>query len=97
MDQHFRYFVGIDWGTLDQQLRDVSRRIGQILATLAKANAEDNALPSDASLILSIPGIGPAVAATLLTEASRPLREREYQALRCYAGTAPITKQSEKR
>ena len=82
---------------LDQQLRDVSRRIGQILATLAKPNPEDEALPSDANLILSIPGIGPAVASTLLTEASRPIREREYQALRCYAGTAPVTKQSGKR
>ena len=59
--------------------------------------AEDAALPSDASLILSIPGIGPAVASTLLTEASRPIRERNYQALRCYAGTAPITKQSGKK
>lgn len=82
---------------LDQQLRDVSRRIGQILSTLAKSDAEDAALPSDASLILSIPGIGPAVASTLLTEASRPIRERNYQALRCYAGTAPITKQSGKK
>jgi transposase len=66
-------------------------------STLAKSNAEDGASPPDASLILSIPGIGPAVASTLLTEASRPIREREYQALRRYAGTAPITKQSGKK
>jgi transposase len=82
---------------LDQQLRDVGRRIGQILTTLAKTNAEGCTPPCDASLILSIPGIGPAIASTLLTEASRPIRERDYQALRCYAGTAPITKQSGKR
>ncbi len=31
---------------LDQQLRDVSRRIGNILAALAKSNAEDGASPS---------------------------------------------------
>jgi transposase len=82
---------------LDHQLRDVGRRIGQVLTTLTKTNTEDDAPPSDASLMLSIPGIGPAVASTLLTEASRPIRERDYQALRCYAGTAPITKQSGKR
>jgi transposase len=82
---------------LDQQLRDVGRRIGQILTTLAKTNTDGDTKPCDASLILSIPGIGPAVASTLLTEASRPIRERDYQALRCYAGTAPITKQSGKR
>ena len=53
--------------------------------------------PCDAGLVLSIPGIGPAVAAALLTEASRPIRERDYESLRCYAGTAPVTRQSGKR
>ena len=53
---------------LDQQLRDVSRRIVQVLFTLTTAGAVTGSL-SDASLILSIPGIGPAVASILLTEA----------------------------
>ncbi|MGI4831380.1 MAG: transposase [Janthinobacterium lividum] len=53
--------------------------------------------PCDAGLILSLPGVGPAVAAALLTEASRPIRERDYRSLRCYAGTAPVTRQSGKR
>ena len=82
---------------LDQQLRDVGRRIQQILTVwAAKTNEEGETLP-DAGVLLSIPGIGPVVAATLLAEATRPIRERDYQALRCYAGTAPITKQSAKR
>jgi hypothetical protein len=35
--------------------------------------------------------------AAFTTSASmKTIREREYQALRCYAGTAPITKQSGK-
>jgi transposase len=82
---------------LDQQLRDVGRRIKQILQTCTEEATGDGKTPTDASLILSIPGIGPGIAATLLTEASRPIRERDYQALRCYAGTAPVTKQSAKR
>jgi len=82
---------------MDQQLRDVGSRIRKILRSWMEANQGEGAPPCDASLVLSIPGIGPAVAAALLTEASRPIRERDYQALRCYAGTAPVTKQSAKR
>jgi len=82
---------------IDQQLRDVGRRIEQILQNCTEEATGDGKTPTDASLILSIPEIGPGIAATLLTEASRPIRERDYQALRCYAGTAPVTKQSAKR
>lgn len=51
----------------------------------------------DVSIIQSVPGIGPAIAAILLSEASRPIRERDYEAFRCLAGTAPVTVQSAKR
>jgi hypothetical protein len=47
--------------------------------------------------MLSIPGIGPGIAATISGEASRLIRDRDYHAFRCYAGTAPVTKQSAKR
>ncbi len=43
---------------LDQQLRDVSRRIRQILAMLANSNLENGASLSDASLILPFPELG---------------------------------------
>jgi transposase len=76
---------------LDQQLRDVSRRIKQILKSCA------NAGNPDVPVMLSIPGVGPGITATLLSEASRPLRERDYHSLRCFAGAAPVTKQSAKR
>ncbi|MEO8370727.1 MAG: transposase [Candidatus Solibacter sp.] len=33
----------------------------------------------------------------MLAEASQPLRERDYQALRNYAGVAPVTRRSSKR
>ena len=82
---------------LEEQLREVSNRIKNLLNAMIEVNAETNQPPCDAGLILSIPGIGPAVAAALLTEASRPIRERDYEALRCYAGTAPVTRQSGKR
>lgn len=82
---------------LEEQLREVGNRIKRLLSTMIETNAGTELPPCDADLILSIPGIGPAVAAALLTEASRPVRERDYEALRCYAGTAPVTRQSGKR
>ncbi|RZU35761.1 IS110 family transposase [Edaphobacter modestus] len=82
---------------LDDQLREVGNRIARLLGTMTEMITGSDQPPCDAGLILSIPGIGPAVAAALLTEASRPIRERDYEALRCYAGTAPVTRQSGKR
>ena len=82
---------------LDEQLREVGNRIKNLLTAMTEANAGTSMPPCDAGLILSIPGVGPAVAAALLTEASRPIRERDYESLRCYAGTAPVTRQSGKR
>ena len=82
---------------LEEQLREVGNRIKRLLTVMTEANAGTNQPPCDAGLVLSIPGIGPAVAAALLTEASKPIRERDYKALRCYAGTAPVTRQSGKR
>ena len=43
------------------------------------------------------PGVGRQVAATMLAEASRPLRARDYHTLRLYVGIAPVTKWSGKR
>ena len=51
----------------------------------------------DAEILLSLPGVGRVVAATMLTEASGPLAERDYPTLRTYTGAAPITKRSGKR
>jgi transposase len=81
---------------LDQQIRDVEGRIARLLKELP-VNANDNAKPRDVDLLLSLPGLGPTIASTILSEASRPIRERDRDALRCYAGTAPVTKQSAKR
>jgi transposase len=50
----------------------------------------------DVTILHSVPGIGRIVGATLLAEASAPLRRRDYHALRCLAGQAPVTKQSGK-
>lgn len=50
----------------------------------------------DVEILLSVPGIGKLVAATMLAEASQPLAQRDYHVLRAQAGVAPITRQSGK-
>jgi transposase len=51
----------------------------------------------DVAIILSLPGVGRIVAATMLAEASQALAQRDYHALRNYSGSAPITRQSGKK
>ena len=52
---------------------------------------------SDVAILLSLPGLGRILAPALLAEASRPLHERDYQAVRTLAGVAPVTRRSGKR
>ena len=52
--------------------------------------------PPDAAILMSLPGIGTVVLATLLAEASDALRRRDYHALRCLCGVAPVTRRSGK-
>jgi Transposase IS116/IS110/IS902 family len=82
---------------LDKQVRDVERRVKQLLKALCGEQNEETSEVHDLTVMLSIPGVGPGIASTLYSEASRPIRDRDYEALRCYAGTAPVTKQSAKR
>lgn len=48
------------------------------------------------AILLSLPGIGRSVAATMLAEAHEPLVAADYPALRSLCGVAPVTKQSGK-
>lgn len=82
---------------LHQQRLQIATRMQALLTDLA---APDPAHPSehrDAAVLLSLPGVGRQIAATMLSEASQAIAERDYHALRCYAGAAPITHQSGKK
>ena len=52
--------------------------------------------PPDAAILLSLPGIGTKVLATLLAEGSDAVRRGDYHALRCLCGVAPVTRRSGK-
>jgi transposase len=51
----------------------------------------------DVEILQSLPGVGRMVAATMLTEATGPLADRDYPTLRAQTGAAPVTKRSGKR
>jgi len=80
---------------LDQQRNDVARRIKFVLEEMSEPGQLGE--HRDAAIILSLPGVGQKVAATMLAEASQALAQRDYHALRSYAGAAPITRQSGKK
>lgn len=83
---------------LDEQRQATARRIQQILDELSTAPPEgEGGGHRDAEILLSLPGVGRIVGATMLAEASQPLRRRDYQGLRNYGGTAPVTRRSGKR
>jgi len=81
---------------LHQQRTDLARRISALLDELA-APTEGRKEHRDAAILLSLPGLGRKIAATMLSEASQAIADRDYHALRCYSGAAPITRQSGKK
>lgn len=83
---------------LEQQTQATARRIQQMLDELAAGEPErEGCEHRDAEILLSLPGVGRVIAATMLAEASQPLRTRDYQGLRNYGGAAPVTRRSGKK
>lgn len=80
---------------LHRQMGEIAHSIQSMLEAMTSPQSEGK--HRDAAILLSLPGIGPVTGATILAEAAEPLRQRDYHALRCYAGTAPVTRQSGKR
>lgn len=93
---------------VNTQLDRVDRAMEALVARMAESVAVDEreasvgvdattaASPSDAAILLSVPGVGPKVLATLLAEGGDAVRRRDYQALRCLCGVAPVTRRSGK-
>ena len=93
---------------INRQLGHARRQLDRLVHQLAEpASADDPDMPaeaepassnapSDAAILLSLPGVGTGVLATLLAEGSDELRRRDYDALRCPCGVAPVTRRSGK-
>lgn len=80
---------------LHKQEKDVAGRIESVLEAMSVPGQKGE--HRDVTIILSLPGVGQSVAATMLAEASQALTRRDYHAMRSYAGAAPITRQSGKK
>jgi len=85
---------------LAQQRAALATRMEAVLEELQRAGEEtsdgEKQQHRDVTILRSLPGVGRIVAATMLAEASGALAERDYHALRAYAGVAPLTRQSGK-
>jgi len=85
------------------QVREVQRRIGNLLDVMAQpADPVTEDAPDeqrehrDVAILLSAPGVGRVTAATMLAQAGRAIKDRDYHAMRSQAGLAPVTKESGK-
>jgi len=84
---------------INHQTAACHRRLDELCARLDEVPGASDEQPCerrDAEILQSLPGVGRIVRATLLAEASQPLRARDYRALRSLCGIAPVTKQSGK-
>lgn len=82
-----------------EQIRETERNIRKLYAQLSENTSSESGETEhrDAEILLSIPGLGELIGAAMLSEASQPLRERDYHTFRALGGLAPVTKQSGKR
>ena len=84
---------------VNQQLRQANNHLDRLterLAASGDAKPGQNTEQRDVTILASFPGVGRIVLATLLAEAFDPLQRRDYHALRCLCGVAPVTRRSGK-
>lgn len=76
-----------------ESYRDLKQQLHTIVRDAPGSDREHH----DVTILLSLPGVGVRIAATMLAEAAQPLKARDYHALRLLSGLAPVTKASGKR
>jgi transposase len=81
-----------------QQIKQTQERIAALLDQIGTPEDSQGQKKEhrDAEIILSVPGIGINVAATMLSEAAQAIAKRNYDQLRAHSGVAPVTRRSGK-
>lgn len=102
---HHIQFLSERIKVLNRQIKACEGHVDTLVASLIpkREDTDDSGLeestgkPCDVEILNSLPGVGRIVLATLLAEAWRPLRNRDYQTLRAQSGVAPVTRRSGKK
>jgi transposase len=89
---------------INRELRTARAKLDRLVEQLAApaVNKSEGSKPGqqpeqrDVAILASSPGAGRITIATLLAEAWDALQRRDYHALRCLCGVAPVTRQSGK-
>lgn len=84
---------------VNRQISEAEQRLDHLTERLAGAEAGEPGQKGeqrDVTILRSLPGLGRINLATLLAEAGDALQRRDYHALRCLCGVAPVTKRSGK-
>lgn len=80
---------------LTQQRRDNGHKMNVLLKQLC--TSDEACSYTDAAILSSLPGVGPTVLATLLSQAPEVIHQRDLATFRALAGVAPVTQRSGKR
>jgi Transposase/Transposase IS116/IS110/IS902 family len=84
---------------INTQIKQAERRLDELCGAIEVAGETTPGQiceQRDVAILRSFLGVGRITLATLLAEASEPLRLRDYHALRCLTGAAPVTRRSGK-
>lgn len=83
---------------IHQQRKDCARAMKTVIDRLPYEDDQAGKKEEhrDVDILRSLPGTGDVVTATVLAEASLPLKDRAYHTYRALCGLAPVTKQSGK-
>jgi hypothetical protein len=84
---------------VNHQLKAVHHKLDELCDQLVppEENASGQGCEQrDVVILRSMPGLGTIILAVLLAGAWQPLRRRDYHALRCLSGVAPVTRRSGK-
>jgi transposase len=84
---------------INAQIKQAERRLDELCGAIEVAGETTPGQiceQRDVVILRSFPGVGRITLATLLAEACEPLQLRDYHALRCLTGAAPVTRRSGK-
>jgi len=86
---------------VNRQIKEADRKLEALCARLehpgktpGESEPGQSSEQRDVTILRSLPGVGRTGLATLLVEATEPLRRRDYQVLRVLSGVAPVTRRS---